>query len=96
MSFAFINNTESCCMLEETYKTITELELWDWLKDYHITNKGGCIFNNHPNFKLIESNQTEDIIYTGSSWNWVMNIMVYIATHDIQTFKQYYFNKKNM
>ena len=96
MSFDFINNAESRSMLEQTYVTITELDLWGWLQKYNESKHRGCMFNNHPNFKLIENNQHGNIVYTGHSWNWVMNIMSYIAAHDIESFKQLYFRKKNM
>ena len=94
MTFDFITNTDSRYILEDTYETITELDLWDWLTHYHASNQGGCIFNNHPNFKLIENNQNNNVVYTGYSWNWVMNIMVYIAVHDINAFKEFYLKKK--
>lgn len=96
MSFEFINNYESRSMLKHTYETITELDLWDWLQKYSESKQSGCIFNNHPNFKIIENNQDNSFVYTGHSWNWVMNIMSYIATHDIDSFKQLYFRKKNI
>ena len=90
MSFEFINNYESRSMLEQTHEAITELNLWSWLQKYNESKHRACMFNNHPNFKLIENNQDNPFVYTGHSWNWVMNIMSYIAAHDIESFKQLY------
>jgi len=96
MSFDFINNSESRLMLEDTHTSITKLALWSWLKDYTLSNQRGCIFNNHPNFKVIENNQDNTFVYTGQSWNWIMNIMTYIAVNDIKKFKEFYLKKQNM
>jgi hypothetical protein len=96
MSFEFMSNKESQDILETVYAAITANDLWDWLKNYNSSTRGGCIFNDHPNFKIIENTSTNSIIHTGYSWNWCMNIMEYIAKHDIESFKHIYIQNTNV
>tara|TARA_B110000211_G_scaffold122056_2_gene140771 strand:+ start:2665 stop:2955 length:291 start_codon:yes stop_codon:yes gene_type:complete len=90
MSFEFMTNEESGSILETVYVSITTNDLWEWLKNYNSATRRGCIFNDHPNFKIIENTSTHSFVHTGHSWNWCMNIMEYIAKHDIESFKNIY------
>ena len=81
--------------LETAHASITKNDLWDWLRKYNSRDRVGCIFNDHPNFKIIEKDiytiSTQQnlnlIIHDGYSWNWTMSIMEYIASNSIESFR---------
>jgi hypothetical protein len=96
MSFNFMNGGRSQERLETAYASITKNQLWDWLRQYNSRDRVGCIFNDHPNFKIIEKDiyaialekqLDSNIVHDGYSWNWTMNIMEYIANNSIETFR---------
>ena len=96
MSFHFMNDYTSKMRLETAHMSLTKLNLWDWIKNYNSNKRVGCIFNDHPNFKMIEkeiyniiteNNIDSKIIHDGYSWNWTMSIMEYVANNNIETFR---------
>jgi len=96
MSFEFMISDKARQRLETAYASITNNDLWDWLRNYDSRNRAGCIFNDHPNFKIIEKSiyamvieqgLNSTIIHDGYSWNWTMNIMEYIASNSIDAFR---------
>ena len=96
MIFDFITNVQSKILLENVYDSIMKNNLWEWLYSYQSSSYvGSCVFNNHPNFKIIENNIKDVHTYTGCDWNWVMSIMEYIAVYGLESFKKLYIKNKN-
>lgn len=67
-------------MLDDMYKTVTRLELWDWLKRRDIPGDGGFMFSSHPEVKRI-SDATEYDGHSGSSFAWTLRVIESIAKH---------------
>lgn len=75
--FSFIKDNHSKSMLEDAYKTITDLELWDWMKSYTPEEGKGFMFSNHENITKI--GQTMTTGHSGASFAWTMRNMEGIA-----------------
>lgn len=69
------------------YNCITQLELWDWLKQ----NNGTFMLNMTPEMKLLEARMMKDEInsyHSGSSYAGIMRQMEFIANHGYEVFRQ--------
>lgn len=75
--FSFIKDNHSKQMLEDGYKTITDLELWDWMKSYTPDEDKGFMFSNHAHINKIGNAMKTG--HSGSSFGWTMRNMEAIA-----------------
>ena len=64
-------------MLTEAYKIITELNLWDWLKNPNIPGENGFMFSQYPEVSQICEKMK--IGHSGSSFGFTMRTMETIA-----------------
>lgn len=86
-TFEFIRDTWERQMIENGYQSITELELWDWLKLYE---PDGFMCSTNDNI-LIISEKMQSLPnppnHSGSSFGHIMRIMEYIAKNGLEQFK---------
>lgn len=88
-TFEFIRDTWERQMIENGYQSITELELWDWLKLYE-PDDTRFMWSTHDNI-LIISEKMQSLPnppnHSGSSFGHIMRIMEYIAKNGLEQFK---------
>jgi hypothetical protein len=75
--FSFINDQHSKQMLEDGYNTISNLELWDWMKTFVPEEGKGFMFSNHENITKIGNAMKTG--HSGSSFGWTMRNLEAIA-----------------
>lgn len=71
-------NGDDKMILDDMYKTISRLDLWDWLKNINITGEHGIMFSKHAEFDLITKN-IEFQGHSGSSFSYTLKMMDFIA-----------------
>jgi hypothetical protein len=89
--FSFIDDTMSKEMLEDGYQTITDLELWDWMKTYEPEEGKGFIFSNHDNITKIGN--TMKTGHSGASYGWTMRSLESIAKNGWDKFVENWKNE---
>lgn len=82
--FSFIKDTMSREMLEDGYSTISNLELWDWMKSYTPEEGKGFMFSSHENITKIGN--TMKTGHSGSSFGWTMRSLESIAKKGWESF----------
>ncbi len=65
-------------MLDDAYKTLTSLELWDWLKQDSVPGNNGFMFSAHPQIADITNAMTYGG-HSGASFGLTMRTMEFIA-----------------
>lgn len=75
--FSFINDSHSKQMLEDGYKTITDLDLWNWIANYTPEEGKGFMFSSHDNITKIGNAMKTG--HSGASYGWTMRNMESIA-----------------
>ena len=75
--FSFIKDASSRSMLEDAYKTITDLDLWNWMKSYTPEEGKGFMYSNHENITIIGKEMKTG--HSGASFGWTMRNMEGIA-----------------
>jgi hypothetical protein len=82
--FSFIKDTMSREMLEDGYTTISNLELWDWMKSYTPDEGKGFMFSSHENITKMGSAMKTG--HSGSSFGWTMRSLESIAKNGWESF----------
>lgn len=72
-----ISNTDKM-MFDDAYKTLTSLDLWDWLKQDSVPGNNGFMFSVHPQIADITNAMTYKG-HSGASFGLTMRTMEYIA-----------------
>ena len=75
--FSFIKDNCTRFYLEDAFDRITELDLWDFLRDNNPPEDRGFMFWSHP--KLTELGQKLDGGHSGASYGYTMRVMQRIA-----------------
>jgi hypothetical protein len=92
-TFDFIHDQNERIMYETALTSITQLELWDFMKNFSGTS---FMFSNLPEILQIYD-RIEELGYvghSGCSFGCVMRTMQYIANHSLEEFQQSYINHK--
>ena len=87
--FDFIRDSWERQMIENGYQTISELELWDWLKTYE-PGEYGFMCSSHDNILRISRKMQElpnRSNHSGSSFGHSMRILQYIAKEGLDKFR---------
>jgi hypothetical protein len=87
-TFDFIPSDERI-MYETAFNSITQLELWDYLKNFDTQS---FMFSNNEEIQRIY-NKIEELGYTGhsgSSFGFIMRSMEYIAKNGLTKFEEEY------
>ena len=69
MEFAFIENDFEHNLLEDAYKTIINLDMWDWLANYVPHPEKGFMFSTDPNIFLILNSMAIGASFVCVQWN---------------------------
>lgn len=67
-------------MLTDAYKTVTDLNLWQWLKHSSVPGEKGFVFSDSPQVELISKNLKFDQ-HSGASFGLTLRTMEYIAKY---------------
>jgi hypothetical protein len=87
--FDYILNATNKKMLMNAWEAITQLDLWDFIKD----DVSNFIFSGDKRVHAI-SDKMFELGYrdhSGFSFAWIMRQMQYIALHGEENYKKYYF-----
>ena len=91
LNFEFIRDPHSRSMIQNGYRTISQLELWDWLRNYEPEPGRGFMFSSSPNVDRIMhhmESQPDAPGHSGSSFGYTMRNLEYIAKHGMDKYKQ--------
>ena len=89
--FAFVTNHQVYNYLLSAHQSITECELWDWLRSYEPSS--GFMFDTSAESRLILTQmQKYDVnnSHSGSSYAYILREMQYIAINGYQQYAQEY------
>ena len=68
--------------------SITESELWDWMKEYSPNANEGFMFSQHPNLRIIgNSKSVTSDGHSGATFAYSLRCMECIAKEGFQSFK---------
>lgn len=81
--FSFIKDNCTRHYLEDAFDRITELDLWDFLRDNNPPEDRGFMFWSHP--RLTELGQKLDGGHSGASYGYTMRVMQRIAQTSWET-----------
>jgi hypothetical protein len=90
-NFEFIRDTYTRDLVNNGYRTISQLELWDWLRNYTPEPGAGFMFSTSPNIERIMQHmesQPDSPGHSGSSFAFTMRSLQYIAKNGIEKYKQ--------
>jgi hypothetical protein len=94
--FNFIEDERTKLMLSSAYNTISNMEMWQFLKKYELDITKGFIFNINNEINKIQSqiNINYDDLHSGCSLGFTMQHMNYIAKNGFDNYKLYisYYN----
>ena len=87
--FDFLDSMSSYAV-STAYKTVSELELWDFFRTYSPEEGKGFMFSKHANLDLVSNKVEKDynVGHSGGSWGWTMRQIQYIATNGFSSYKQ--------
>lgn len=90
VDFAFIPDAHTRGMISNGYTAVSQLELWDWMKNFNPKSDEGFMFTEHPNAYRI-SEKMESLPnppgHSGSSFASTMRLLEYIAKHGVDKFR---------
>jgi hypothetical protein len=85
-TFEFVTNTSDRIMYETALTAITQLELWDFMKNF---SGESFMYSNQPEIRQIYE-KIEQLGYnghSGASFGFTLRTMQYIATHSLEEFR---------
>jgi hypothetical protein len=90
-NFNFISDSHTRSMVINGYTAVSQLELWDWMKNYSPPDTEGFMWTTHPNVHKI-GEKMEALPnapgHSGSSFALTMRILEFIAKHGIEEYKK--------
>jgi hypothetical protein len=93
-TFEFISDRNTRQSIQNGYRTITNLELWDWLRQYQVDENRGFMFSNNSNLdrigKYMES-QPDSVGHSGGSFGFTMRHLQFIAKNGLDEYKKAYY-----
>lgn len=90
VDFSFIKSEMTRGNIRNGYTAVSQLELWEWLKDYTLGEGEGFMFNGHPNVTKIGNKMHElpdSPGHSGSSFAFTMRHLHYIAQNGLDQYK---------
>ncbi len=82
--FTFIKDAMSKAMLEDGYKTVTDLDMWNWMATFTPEEGKGFMYSNHENINKIGKAMKTG--HSGASFGWTMRNMEAIAKDGWETY----------
>ena len=93
-TFEFIIDRNTRQSIQNGYRTITNLELWDWLRQYQVNETNGFMFLNSPNLdRIIQymESQPDSVGHSGGSFGFTMRHLQFIAKNGLDEYKNTYY-----
>jgi len=91
MDFSFIRDSHTRSMVSNGYTAVSQLELWNWMKEYTPENNNGFQFSEHPYIYRIAA-KMESLPnppgHSGSSFGCTMRELEYIAKNGLDKYKE--------
>jgi len=88
--FSFIHDQHTRSLVTNGYTAVSQLELWQWMKEFSPEANNGFAWSNHPNIKQIAI-KMESLPnppgHSGSSFAITMRHLEYIAKNGIEQYK---------
>jgi hypothetical protein len=91
INFNFITNEHTRSVISNGYMAVTQLELWDWLKEFEQAPDEGFIWTEHPNIYRIGvkmESLPDAPCHSGASFAITMRNLVFIAKNGIEEYKK--------
>ena len=90
VDFTFIPDAHTRGMISNGYFAVSQLELWDWMKNFNPKSDEGFMFTKHPNaYRIIEKMESlsNPPGHSGSSFAITMRHLEYIAKNGIDKYR---------
>lgn len=90
-SFDFISDLHTRSLISNGYSAVTQLELWDWMKEFTPAESDGFMWTNHPNvYRICEKMESlpNPPGHSGSSFAFTMRILEFIAKNGLDEYKK--------
>jgi hypothetical protein len=88
--FSFIKDGMTRRNMENGYVAVSQLELWEWFKNYTLREGEGFMFNDHPNVTKIGNKMHElpdSPGHSGFSFGFTMRHLHYVAQNGLDQYK---------
>ena len=90
-NFNFIPDAHTRGLVSNGYQVVSQLELWDWMKEFNPAPDEGFMWTTHPNvYRISEKMETlpNPPGHSGSSFAFTMRTLEFIAKHGLDEYKK--------
>ena len=91
MDFSFISDSHTRSLVSNGYTAVSQLELWNWMKEYTPENDEGFAWSKHPYiYRIMDKMESlpNPPGHSGCSFAVTMRELEYIAKNGIDKYKE--------